>query len=279
MRKLGLGISLLLAFLVPSPASAQKKGLADEDRRDLPAFVERVQVNLKGSSCAFTGSLPLDVPKSGTLTFTSCTSTDSNGTFYADYYTFVATAGHTYQVTSSSSLVYVASIQDYSTHTLLASSGNCGTTQDLCEFTYTTPSSTTYIVGFGSYQTGDYALKIEDKTGGPPPCGDANTLCLNAQRFTVSVLSTSDGGATVHAGTAIPMSGDTGYFWFFDSANVELVVKVLDGRAINGKFWVFYGSLSDVAYTITVTDTTTQARQTYVNPQGHMASAADTSAF
>ena len=28
-----------------------------------------------------------------------------------------------------------------------------------------------------------------------------------------------------------------GYFWFFDPANVELAVKVLDGRPINGKFW------------------------------------------
>jgi hypothetical protein len=279
MRKLGLGTSLLLAFLVPAIASAQKKGLKDEDRRDLPAWVERVQANLKGSSCATKGSLSLDVTKSGTLSFTSCTSTDSSGTLYADFYTFVAQAGHTYEVTSNSSLAYIATIQDYSTGVVLASSGSCGSSQDLCDFTYTTPSSTTYLVGFGSYQTGGYTLKIEDKTLGPPPCGDATTLCLNAQRFTVSVIWSSDGGATLHAGTAIAMSGDTGYFWFFDSANVELVVKVLDGRAINGKFWVFYGSLSDVSYTITVTDTVTHAQRTYTNPQGHMASAADTSAF
>jgi hypothetical protein len=279
MRKLGLGTSLLLAFLVPALALAQKKDLKDEDRRDLPAWVERVQSNLKGSSCTTKGSLSLDVPKSGTLSFTSCTSSDSHGTFYADFYTFVATAGHTYEVTSNSSLAYVATIQDYSTGTVLASSGNCGASQDLCDFTYVTPSSTTYVVGFGSYSTGSYTVKIEDKTSGPPPCGDTTTLCLSTQRFTVSVSWSSDGGVTQHAGTAIPMTGDTGYFWFFDSGNVELVVKVLDGRAINGKFWVFYGALSDVSYTIAVTDTVTHAQRQYVNPQGHMASAADTSAF
>ena len=44
-------------------------------------------------------------------------------------------------------------------------------------------------------------------------------------------------------GAAVPLTGDTGYFWFFNSANVELIVKVLDGRTVNGQFWVFYGAL------------------------------------
>ncbi len=61
--------------------------------------------------------------------------------------------------------------------------------------------------------------------------------------------------------------------------NVELVIKVLDGTAINGHFWVFYGALSNVQYTITVTDTQTQAVKTYTNPSGTLASVADTSAF
>jgi hypothetical protein len=42
---------------------------------------------------------------------------------------------------------------------------------------------------------------------------------------------------------------------------------------------VFYGALSDVAYTVTVTDTTTGAVRTYVNAQGTVASRADTAAF
>jgi hypothetical protein len=32
---------------------------------------------------------------------------------------------------------------------------------------------------------------------------------------------------------------DTGAFWFFAAANVELIVKVLDGCALNGAHWVF----------------------------------------
>jgi hypothetical protein len=54
---------------------------------------------------------------------------------------------------------------------------------------------------------------------------------------------------------------------------------VLDARGVNGHFWVFYGALSNVRYTITVNDTTGGRQRTYANPQGNMASVADTNAF
>ena len=77
----------------------------------------------------------------------------------------------------------------------------------------------------------------------------------------------------------MPLTTDTGYFWFFSSNNVELVVKVVDGRAVNGHFWVFYGALTNVQYTITVTDSVTGDVRSYVNPDGNLASVADVSAF
>ena len=103
------------------------------------------------------------------------------------------------------------------------------------------------------------------------------TLCLNRSRFKVEVQWKVPGSAG--AGTAVPLTGDTGYFWFFNPANVELVVKVLDGTGLNGRFWVFYGALSDVEYAIKVTDTVTGQTKTYQNPQGRLASFADVSAF
>jgi hypothetical protein len=56
-------------------------------------------------------------------------------------------------------------------------------------------------------------------------------------------------------------------------------VKVLDARAVNGSFWLFYGSLSNVAYTITVTDTATGTTRTYRNEGGSFGSVGDTKAF
>ena len=42
---------------------------------------------------------------------------------------------------------------------------------------------------------------------------------------------------------------------------------------------MFYGALSNVEYTITVTDTATGAKNVYKNPSGRFASVADTGAF
>lgn len=103
-------------------------------------------------------------------------------------------------------------------------------------------------------------------------------LCLQSQRFQVAV-DWKDHAGHSGKGTAVPLTPDTGYFWFFDSNNIELVVKVLDGRPLNGHFWVFYGALSNVAYTLTVTDTASGKVRTYSNPAGRLASVADTSAF
>ena len=104
------------------------------------------------------------------------------------------------------------------------------------------------------------------------------TLCLNNQRFKAEVQWKDFQGHT-GSGQAIPLTSDTGYFWFFSSNNVELVVKVLDARAFNGRFWVFYGALSNVEYTLTVTDTTSGHVKSYTNPSGTFGSVGDTDAF
>ncbi|MFL6198882.1 MAG: hypothetical protein ACJ76J_06880 [Thermoanaerobaculia bacterium] len=53
-------------------------------------------------------------------------------------------------------------------------------------------------------------------------------------------------------GHGVPLTSESGYFWFFDPDNVELTVKILDGRAVNGKYWVFLSSMTDVAFTVEV---------------------------
>jgi hypothetical protein len=103
-------------------------------------------------------------------------------------------------------------------------------------------------------------------------------LCLNGDRFAVEIAWKDFQGHT-GAGKVVELTGDTGYFWFFDAANVEVVLKVLDGTPVNGHHWVFYGALSSVDYTVTVTDTQTGEVNTYRNPSGRLASVADTGAF
>jgi ELWxxDGT repeat protein len=123
-------------------------------------------------------------------------------------------------------------------------------------------------------------LVAESRAAALAACAPSATrLCLQGGRFAVEATWRDFQGKT-GVGQAVPLpGGDTGYLWFFGADNVEVVLKVLDGRPVNGKFWVFYGALSSVEYTLTVTDTQTGQTRKYENPSGRLASVADTGAF
>ena len=94
-------------------------------------------------------------------------------------------------------------------------------------------------------------------------------LCLGAGgRFQVEASWRIPGGDEGH-GVAIPFREDTGLFWFFDSSNVEVIVKVLDACAEPfDRFWVFASGLTNVEVQLRVTDTATGEVRVYDNPQG-----------
>ena len=74
-------------------------------------------------------------------------------------------------------------------------------------------------------------------------------------------------GSTGH-GHGVNLTGNSGYFWFFDAANIEIVVKVLDGCPSNQRHWAFAAGLTNVELTTTVTDTFSGLSQTYTNTRG-----------
>jgi hypothetical protein len=51
---------------------------------------------------------------------------------------------------------------------------------------------------------------------------------MRSSRFLVTVNWRAAGQRTAGTGVPASITGDTGYFWFFQSSNVELVIKVLD---------------------------------------------------
>lgn len=55
------------------------------------------------------------------------------------------------------------------------------------------------------------------------------------------------------------MTADTGYFWFFSAANVEVVIKVINGCGFNSAYWIYAGGLTDVDVQIEVKDTRSSA--------------------
>lgn len=95
----------------------------------------------------------------------------------------------------------------------------------------------------------------------------AGFLCLNNGRFQVSAnwqKPTGESGAA----TAIKLTDDSGYFWFFDASNIEMVVKVLNGCGLNNAYWVFSAGLTNVQVNWLVTDTLTGATFLGTNNQG-----------
>lgn len=94
-----------------------------------------------------------------------------------------------------------------------------------------------------------------------------NRLCLNQGRFAVEATFNAPGQPPGTA-SVVKLTDETGYLWFFNSSNVEAVVKVLNACGLNQKYWVFAGGLTDVQVTLTVTDTQTGNSKTYTNPQG-----------
>ncbi|HEY8020638.1 MAG TPA: hypothetical protein VIH93_06040 [Thermoanaerobaculia bacterium] len=104
----------------------------------------------------------------------------------------------------------------------------------------------------------------------------ANTLCLLNNRFAVTVGWANPGNGTSGAGVAAAVSKVVGTFYFTDPGNVELMVKLLQ---FPDRVAVFYGALSDLPYTIHVTDTATGATKTYASQAGKLCGGLDNTAF
>jgi hypothetical protein len=114
--------------------------------------------------------------------------------------------------------------------------------------------------------------------------GDPQTLCLNAaHRFLVSLSARDQRTGRTGVGLALPISDIFGYFSIPDITanpqNPEVFVKILDGRVINGSYWVFYSGLTDLEYTITIREADTGRVRTYVKPAGSACGGFDTGAF
>jgi hypothetical protein len=97
-------------------------------------------------------------------------------------------------------------------------------------------------------------------------------LCLDGapgdRRFRVEAdYATAQGGRRAGAATAVPLAAvgmpQAGLFTFFAGDNPELLVKLLDGCASNGRYWLFAAGATNAGVTLRVTDTASGARRIY----------------
>jgi PKD repeat protein len=160
--------------------------------------------------------------------------------------------------------------------------GSAVVTTQIASHTFSAAQTYNVTLTAGSLNgSGAITFPVTVAQGVTMPCDPSVTgnLCLDSNRFQVSIHWTKPDG-TNGAGTAVSLTDDSGYFWFFDSSNIETVVKVLNGCSIGGHYWVFAAGLTNVEATLTVLDTKNAASKSYTNPQGTaFAPIQDTSAF
>ena len=120
-----------------------------------------------------------------------------------------------------------------------------------------------------------------------PRCRASDTtLCLDDQsgdrRWQIgATFATGTSGGAGHAVELASLGvSHGGLFWFFDGTTPEVLLKVLDGCAVNQHFWVFSSATTNVGFTVTVTDTHGGGAQVYTNQNGKAAKPIqDTGAF
>ncbi len=113
---------------------------------------------------------------------------------------------------------------------------------------------------------------------------DQGGLVLDAAHpFAVTLTATDQRTGRTGAGVATQVNDLWGYFSIpaitGNPNNPEVFVKMLDGTAINGRFWFFYGGLTDLEYTLTVTEVSTGRQKTYTKSAGSECGGSDTGAF
>jgi hypothetical protein len=132
---------------------------------------------------------------------------------------------------------------------------------------------------------------VTTSTVAPGACvAGANALCLLGNRFKVELLATNrnpgaDAGKQA-PGVTLPKNDLFGFFSIpgltGNPNNLEAFVKILDARALGGKFWVFFGTLTNFELDLSITDTTTGQKRTYKRSgtgNSSACGAADTAAF
>ena len=110
-------------------------------------------------------------------------------------------------------------------------------------------------------------IRVDPELTATPCVPNADTMCLNNNRFKVTATFATAGAPLFSPAHAVKYNDDSGYFWFFNSNNTEVVVKVLNGCGVNNRYWVFSSGLTNVEVTLTVTDSANPGVvKTYHNP-------------
>jgi hypothetical protein len=151
-------------------------------------------------------------------------------------------------------------------------------------------SAGTYYIGVTAFSGGSNYTVTASGSGGNTPsvCTPSDTVaCLLDNRFRVSIdyinafanppVPGSFRGAKLVAGSQNP---DVATFGISSAQAIEVVVRVQDTRPFGlNRFDVYYGGLTDLEYTVTVTDVQKGTSKTYRNAPGTVGGGVDRATF
>ncbi len=128
--------------------------------------------------------------------------------------------------------------------------------------------------------TARFTLADPRSTGELTDCEPSGSAAVLSGGYEVRMCFEMPSGARVDASNYHLESTASGLLYFFDRDNVEVLVKVLDGCAINGHRWVFAAPVTDLAFNLEITEQATGRTFNHRNPRGMTASTAgDSAAF
>lgn len=97
---------------------------------------------------------------------------------------------------------------------------------------------------------------------------DQYTLTLR-DRFDATVRFLDQGDWQRARVVDVDLPGNaSGLFYFFAAENAEVLVKVLNGCEVNGRWWVYGAAATDLGFELELLDRATGARKRYTNPAG-----------
>ena len=116
---------------------------------------------------------------------------------------------------------------------------------------------------------------------------DANTTCLADGRFAVKIDFLNQFANPPQPGSLLgakllpgSQNPDTAIYGFGSPNAIEAVVRIQDARPFGlNRFDIYFGGMTDVEYTVTVTDTTTGVVRKYRNPAGAVGGGVDRASF
>jgi hypothetical protein len=140
----------------------------------------------------------------------------------------------------------------------------------------------------GRLEAGPHNVLLWDELAGEVPQNlltievaavPSDRLFLQGGRFEVGVTWRDFAG---REGVGHPVPGasrDSGLLSFFSPDNWELLVKILDGCALNGHYWILGSGATTVRFTLEVRDSVTGEVWRLDNPLGHPAGTFTDTAF